>query len=56
LTELAAAGLVLRTVDPGPPVAVSYELTPAGEALIPALGELARWAAQHLPADTCPAA
>jgi DNA-binding HxlR family transcriptional regulator len=53
LSELAAAGLVRRTVDEGPPVSVSYALTPAGQALVPALEELARWAAQYLPAS-CP--
>lgn len=56
LTELAAAGLVRRTVDEGPPVSVSYALTPAGQALVPALEELARWASQHLPAASCPGA
>jgi DNA-binding HxlR family transcriptional regulator len=56
LTELAAAGLVRRTVDEGPPVAVSYALTPAGQALVPALEELARWAGEHLPAERCPGA
>ena len=30
LKELEAAGLVDRTVDPGPPVRVSYALTPLG--------------------------
>jgi DNA-binding HxlR family transcriptional regulator len=48
LSELAAAGLVRRTVDPGPPVAVSYELTPSGAALAPALGQLSTWAAENL--------
>ena len=49
LSELAVAGLVYRHVEPGPPVAVSYGLTPAGEALLPALEELAAWAAANLP-------
>ena len=49
LTELAAAGLVERTVEPGPPVAVSYGLTASGSALTPALQLLARWAADSLP-------
>ena len=53
LSELGEAGLVLRTVDPGPPVAVAYALTPAGIALVPALEELASWASQHLPAEKC---
>ncbi|WP_461009225.1 winged helix-turn-helix transcriptional regulator [Streptomyces capparidis] len=49
LTELAAARLVLREVDEGPPLRVSYRLTEAGAALEPALGELALWAEKHLP-------
>lgn len=53
LGELAAAGLVQREVQPGPPVAVSYRLTPAGEALLPALEELTRWAAANLPESSC---
>jgi DNA-binding HxlR family transcriptional regulator len=49
LTELAEAGIVLREVHAGPPLAVSYELTPCGAALVPALDELAAWAGRHLP-------
>jgi len=48
LAELTAAGLVHRRVVPGPPVAVTYELSPAGAALIPALTELSRWASENL--------
>lgn len=33
LKELEAAGLVDRSVDPGPPVRVSYALTPLGRGL-----------------------
>jgi DNA-binding HxlR family transcriptional regulator len=54
LSELTAAGLVLRAVDEGPPIAVAYSLTPAGQALVPALEALADWASQHLPEDRCP--
>jgi DNA-binding HxlR family transcriptional regulator len=50
LSELADAGLVLRSVKEGPPVSVSYALTEAGEALLPALEQISRWAAIHLPA------
>lgn len=50
LAELAGAGLVQRSVDEGPPVAVGYQLTPAGLALLPALSELSAWAASNLPA------
>lgn len=59
LTELAGAGLVQRSVQEGPPVAVSYRLTPAGYALLPALHELMIWADENLPPapaimHTCP--
>jgi DNA-binding HxlR family transcriptional regulator len=50
LAELCAAGLVLRSVDEGPPVAVSYTLTPAGQALLPAMQALTTWATENLPA------
>jgi DNA-binding HxlR family transcriptional regulator len=53
LSELAAAGLVLREVAEGPPVGVHYRLTAAGEALTPVLQELARWAHENLPEPTC---
>src|ERR1700761_6679607 len=49
LTELGRAGLVERTVSDGPPVSVSYALTPAGQALLPALDSLAEWATANLP-------
>ncbi|MBT2390296.1 MULTISPECIES: helix-turn-helix domain-containing protein [Streptomyces] len=48
LTELAAAGLVVREVDEGPPLRVAYRLTEAGSAMEPALKELALWADAHL--------
>jgi DNA-binding HxlR family transcriptional regulator len=51
LAELTGAGLVVRHVDEGPPVAVTYELTASGRALIPALEQIAEWAQQHLPAS-----
>lgn len=54
LSELASAGLVLRTVQEGPPVAVSYRLTQAGLALLPAMRELMIWATENLPAAQCP--
>ncbi|MGC4807801.1 winged helix-turn-helix transcriptional regulator [Micromonospora sp. DT233] len=56
LGELARAGLVCRTVREGPPLGVSYELTPHGVAVLPALDALARWAREHLPAEGCPPA
>ena len=49
LSELTTAGLVHREVVDGPPVGVVYRVTPAGLALAPALGELARWAHENLP-------
>jgi len=51
LTELAGARLITRTVEEGPPVGVSYSLAPCGEALLPALGQIARWADEYLPDD-----
>jgi DNA-binding HxlR family transcriptional regulator len=53
LAELTAAGLVSRTVAEGPPVAVSYRVTAAGEALIPALDALSDWARANLPEADC---
>jgi DNA-binding HxlR family transcriptional regulator len=50
LGELVDAGLVSRTVRDGPPVSVTYELTDAGRALLPALEQITRWAEKHLPA------
>ncbi|MCJ0901951.1 helix-turn-helix domain-containing protein [Rhodococcus sp. ARC_M6] len=55
LTELAGAGLVVRSVDAGPPIAVEYQLTASGHALLPALNELTTWATENLPAADCPA-
>lgn len=49
LSGLAAAGIVTRVVDSGPPVSVTYALTAAGEALLPAMDELKTWAHDHLP-------
>jgi len=48
LTELGTAGLVSRTVDEGPPLAVAYALTGSGRALLPALTELTAWARANL--------
>ena len=50
LAELSGAGLVQRSVAEGPPIAVDYRLTRAGEALFPALHELIAWAKDNLPA------
>lgn len=51
LTELVDAGLVVREVEGGPPLRVSYGLTEAGQALGPALRELSAWAQTYLPED-----
>ncbi|WP_237536353.1 helix-turn-helix domain-containing protein [Streptomyces sp. SID5785] len=48
LTELGAAGLVVREVDAGPPLRVAYRLTDAGLALDPALRELGAWSEKYL--------
>jgi DNA-binding HxlR family transcriptional regulator len=48
LTGLAESGLVVRDVDPGPPVAVSYRLSDAGTHLLPVLAQLGEWAQEHL--------
>jgi DNA-binding HxlR family transcriptional regulator len=48
LGELTEAGLVARTVAEGPPVSVTYTLTEAGRALLPALEQIQRWAERHL--------
>ena len=43
------AGLVTRTVAEGPPLSVTYALTDAGRALLPALAQISLWAEVHLP-------
>ena len=48
LVELVEAGLVSRDVAAGPPVTVSYELTPAGAELVPTMQELGVWAQRNL--------
>lgn len=51
LAELTAGGLISRTVDAGPPLAVTYALTDRGRALMPALEQIAVWARENLPAE-----
>ncbi|WP_298210566.1 helix-turn-helix domain-containing protein [Ferrimicrobium sp.] len=48
LNELAAAGLVTRSVKDTRPPGVSYQLTGAGVAIVPVLDQLAAWATEHL--------
>ncbi|MFB7495825.1 winged helix-turn-helix transcriptional regulator [Streptomyces sp. NPDC056161] len=49
LRALEADGVVRRIVYPEVPPHVEYELTPAGEALTPALNALHDWAAESCP-------
>ncbi|MGW0420956.1 winged helix-turn-helix transcriptional regulator [Streptomyces sp. NPDC003015] len=49
LAELGAARLLVREVNEGPPLRVSYRLTKSDEALSPALRSLGQWAREHLP-------
>lgn len=51
LSDLQASGLVLREVRIGPPVSVTYTLSGAGFALLPAMHELSLWAADNLPGE-----
>lgn len=44
LKELESEGIVLRTVEPGRPVRITYALSEAGKALEPALQALGSWA------------
>lgn len=55
LSELHGAGLIARTVEPGPPVAVTYDLSESGRALIPAMDALIEWATNSLPHSIPPA-
>lgn len=48
LTELAAAGLLTRSITDTRPPGVSYALTGAGVALLPVLEHLAQWAQANL--------
>lgn len=45
LRKLERDGYLTRSVDPGPPVAVEYELTETGRELVQLLRTLAQWAA-----------
>jgi DNA-binding HxlR family transcriptional regulator len=48
MKELEARGVVERTVHPGPPVRVEYDLTPMGQELGPSLSALQDWAHRWL--------
>jgi DNA-binding HxlR family transcriptional regulator len=51
LADLAEGGLIRRTVNEGPPMTSSYELTDRGRALMPALEQIANWARENLPEE-----
>jgi DNA-binding HxlR family transcriptional regulator len=48
MKELEGRGMVKRTVIPGPPLRVQYELSTMGHDLEPALAELQDWARRWL--------
>jgi DNA-binding HxlR family transcriptional regulator len=48
MKELESRGLVKRTVVPGPPLRVRYELSEMGRELEPALVEIEAWAQRWL--------
>lgn len=48
MKELEARGIVKRHVSDGTPTKVSYELTPKGRELAPAMAELKNWADRWL--------
>ena len=48
MKELEARGVVHRRADPGPPQRITYELTPMGRSLEPALVALGAWARRWL--------
>jgi len=50
LKELEARGLVLRQVDPGPPVRVTYELTESGRSFGDVAQAIERWGRTLRPA------
>jgi DNA-binding HxlR family transcriptional regulator len=54
MKELEARGMVARTVIPGPPLRVQYELSRMGSELEPAFAELQSWARRWL-GDPAPA-
>jgi len=49
LKELEGRGLVQRHVEPGPPVRVSYELTPQGRAFGHVAEAIQRWGRELAP-------
>ncbi len=47
LRSLERDGYLIRKVDPGPPIAVSYELTGQGRDLVEVLKPIVVWAFEH---------
>ena len=47
LSELQGVGLIVRTVQSGPPVSVTYALSASGNALMPAMLALGEWASTN---------
>ena len=50
LRGLQRDGYLTRCVDPGPPIAVSYELTPLGRSLLELLKPLVYWSHDNMDA------
>ena len=48
LRGLQRDGYLTRTVDPGPPVAVTYALTPLGQSLLDVLKPLVFWSHEQM--------
>lgn len=48
LRALQRDGYLTRTVDPGPPIAVTYELTPLGRSLLDVLKPLVFWSHEQM--------
>ena len=48
LRGLQRDGYLTRSVNPGPPVAVSYELTPMGQSLVELLKPLVFWSHEQM--------
>jgi DNA-binding HxlR family transcriptional regulator len=48
--ELEERGLIVRAVDPGPPMRVTYAVSEMGRDLAPALEQVAQWARRWLTA------
>ena len=54
LKELESRGIILRHVEPGPPVRVTYELTDKGRAFGHVAHAIQRWGRELVDDDTSP--